>query len=334
MLTILNYLFWICVGGFLSANFKNLFGVWHVSFLFATRVSIAMLADFYITLQLRIFCTIFDFGRHHSRRVDVSKDGLQAIFLPVVTSSHSPLLECDYNLHKSNSTYFTDLDVNHTKLISNLFKDILRPPRKEVGASKDTGRLVIALGGVACTFRMEIKPYEKYEIWTRVLCWDEKWLYVVSHFVKPGAFKPVGHAAQDSGTLSLAGLLYGNHVNNGTEILLNEKMIFATSMAKYVFKRGRMTVPPRSALAGSRLVPDAGSAFGGQTSLDPLFSTVEIEEVGNELCKGSKGKWTLAQVEEQNRRGLKIALHFAELASLHKTFTTGAPTPAEGMRSR
>lgn len=31
---------------------------------------------------------------------------------------------------------------------------------------------------------------QPYELWTRIIFWDEKWLYVVSHFVKKGAFEP------------------------------------------------------------------------------------------------------------------------------------------------
>jgi len=46
---------------------------------------------------------------------------------------------------------------------------------------------------MAFFFLNEIKPYEGYELWTRVLCWDEKWVYTVKHFVKMAAVRPEGY---------------------------------------------------------------------------------------------------------------------------------------------
>ena len=46
------------------------------------------------------------------------------------------------------------------------------------------------LGGTSCTWHREIKPYQPYELWTRVISWDDKWLYVVTHFVEAGMFRP------------------------------------------------------------------------------------------------------------------------------------------------
>ena len=54
----------------------------------------------------------------------------------------------------------------------------------------------MALGGVTCTFKRELKPYRKYEIWTRVLSWDEKWVYVISHIVKPDSANPTAYSDQ------------------------------------------------------------------------------------------------------------------------------------------
>lgn len=44
---------------------------------------------------------------------------------------------------------------------------------KEAGLGR---RLGFSLGGVTCHFRREIKPYEAFKVFARVLCSDEKWL--------------------------------------------------------------------------------------------------------------------------------------------------------------
>src|ERR1700743_1360053 len=44
------------------------------------------------------------------------------LFHFLVTKSHASLWETDYNLHKSNSTYFADLDVARTHLVAALLR--------------------------------------------------------------------------------------------------------------------------------------------------------------------------------------------------------------------
>ncbi|RFU28641.1 hypothetical protein B7463_g7702, partial [Scytalidium lignicola] len=179
------------------------------------------------------------------------------------------------------------------------------------------GSLKMALGGTACTFNKEIKPYEKYEVWTRVLCWDQKWLYLISHFVKPGVVR----SQPSSGSGKLENEL--NSLDNNPR-----NIIFASSIAKYVFKRGRMTVAPRNAFELSGLLPSAQSAMGEQMSfLPPQSGTggevyAPLDGQSDASNKLTNCKWTLVQVEEHNRQGLKIAQHFAELASLHQVFNS------------
>ncbi|KAI0130687.1 hypothetical protein F4814DRAFT_403280 [Daldinia grandis] len=97
------------------------------------------------------------------------------------------------------------------------------------------------LGGTSCTWRKEIKPYQPYELWTRLLSWDDKWVYVVTHFVKAGAFKPEEYVMQPSKNKSKR----TSKNNKSTDLL---KAVFASSVARYVFKSGRRTIPPEQAL--------------------------------------------------------------------------------------
>ncbi|KXH52423.1 hypothetical protein CSAL01_09745 [Colletotrichum salicis] len=149
----------------------------------------------------------------------------RCLFLPAISATRSPLIDCDYNMHKSNSTYFTDLDMSRGNISLVLFRQPFNP-------FPGPKHFVMILGGAQCVWRSEIVPYEKYELWTRVLSWDEKWIYLVTHFVKADVFVP------------------------------GRKAVFASSIARYVSKNGRRTVLPEQALSKCGLLPedDAESA--------------------------------------------------------------------------
>ncbi|KAB8230272.1 uncharacterized protein BDW43DRAFT_321569 [Aspergillus alliaceus] len=150
----------------------------------------------------------------------LSSDGPSALFRPLRTRSYCSITEVDFNLHKSNSTFYADLDISRIELLLSLFKDVitpLSPPAREGGtaesAEKDGRRklkhLTPALGGVSCIFRREIKPWQRYDLVSRVLCWDDKWLYIVSHFLKPSD-------------------------HNGASLAASEDQIFASATSKYI----------------------------------------------------------------------------------------------------
>lgn len=165
---------------------------------------------------------------HHK---DVSP---KLLLLPAITSSRSPLTECDINLHKSNSTYFTDLDISRSKLVMLLFSNQFQTPYLP---HKPT----LVLGGVQCTFRKQIKPYQPYEMWARVLSWDEKWLYIVTHFVPKGMFFPAGYELQSTPKTRRRGLSR-TETNGVAEAKCH---VFASAISRYVFKSGRRTVAPK-----------------------------------------------------------------------------------------
>ncbi|PYI09551.1 hypothetical protein BO78DRAFT_404788 [Aspergillus sclerotiicarbonarius CBS 121057] len=171
------------------------------------------------------------------------------LFLPTISTTRSPLSECDYNMHKSNSTYFTDVDISHANLRCLLFGSRLsvRPASPE--------SIIMILGGVQCVFRREIKPYQGYEIWSRVFSWDGKWMYLVSHFVERGVFEP-----------GFVGDGDGKEGEGDNEMM--RKKVFATCVSRYVFKQGRRTYPPE------RMLRECGLL--GKRAVSP--GTEEIEE--------------------------------------------------------
>jgi hypothetical protein len=91
------------------------------------------------------------------------------VFAPVVTTSYTLLLDIDYNLHESNSTFFNVLDDNRTEYVLALFKTVVKPMKQ--GREAPKGKM-FTLGGTSCIFRKAITPFARYEISSRVLCWD------------------------------------------------------------------------------------------------------------------------------------------------------------------
>ncbi|KAH7203122.1 ClpP/crotonase-like domain-containing protein [Fusarium redolens] len=166
----------------------------------------------------------------------------RCIFLPAISATRSPALECDYNLHKSNSTYFTDMDMSRGNFSLVLFGRAFNP-------LPGPTHFTMILGGTTCTWRKEIKPYARYELWTRVLSWDEKWLYVVTHFVKSGVFHPTEFVMQPYKKSKTA-------KGQEKEDVDTLKSVYASSVARYVFKNNRRTIPPEEALRKSNLLPN------------------------------------------------------------------------------
>lgn len=188
--------------------------------------------------------------------------GPPCLFAPAITASRSPCLECDYNIHKSNSTYFTDLDMSRGNLGMLLFSKLL-------GISRGSDPFWMVLSGVQCVWKKEIKPYQPYEIWSRVLTWDTKWIYIVSHFVPSGKFVP-----------SRCLLKPGTEVRSDKkERATGEygKEIYASCVARYVFKSGRRTIPPEAVIQKCDLLPSRAN-----TSQDDNMSMGEIENIRRE----------------------------------------------------
>ncbi|KAI9932025.1 hypothetical protein ASPWEDRAFT_40160 [Aspergillus wentii DTO 134E9] len=184
------------------------------------------------------------------------------LFHPSIYTTLTPIGEMDFFGHKSNSTYLTDLDMARAVHIWNVFrvgindfreKDKERKREQNVNdveksrapQGPTSGLLGLAMGGTSCSFRKQIRPGQKYEIWTRVLSWDEKWVYLVSHFVTkaetPAVFvdeKKSQKKKKDAASES------------------QEPTIHAVSISKFVFKEGRKTVKPYGFVQQCGLMPD------------------------------------------------------------------------------
>lgn len=85
------------------------------------------------------------------------------------------------------------------------------------------------VAGVSCTFRGEIKPFQRYHMYSRILCWDQKWFWIVTWFTSPPKYNS---KTGDSG---------GGKV-------------FATALSKCVWKKQRVTVKPSVMMQASGLL--------------------------------------------------------------------------------
>ncbi|KAI0879051.1 capsule polysaccharide biosynthesis protein [Hypoxylon argillaceum] len=231
------------------------------------------------------------------------------LFHPVKTETHVTLLEVDYNIHKSNSTYFADLDVSRTHLVGHLLSRgchalnrnaTSRLVADPADASRPApGKFNVVLGSVQCSFRKELRPYQRYEMWSRVLSWDRKWLYVVTHFVEKDAVAP-GSTPEDWA-----------------------KKIHASAVSKYVFKLGRLTVHPAVLIGASNLLPERPG--GWVTGADKSSETANGHAVVPDVAEPSEWDWR--RTEEERRKGLEYAEHFAALDGLLNQFEPGADGP-------
>lgn len=253
------------------------------------------------------------------------------LFLPAITTSYAPLMECDYNLHKSNSTYFTDLDISRSHLVCMLLQPaitqlhhnrtsglVLDPAGKPV-----RGLFKIILGSVQCSYKREIGMYQGYEMWSRFLCWDRKWLYVVTHFVKKGTVRPRSYVLTDGSWFGRKAYSVAGDGQAETEDL-DEKSIFATAISKYVVKLGRLTVRPDVMLEASGMLPERPGGWAmTEESGDSTPETldVELEGVAATASDATSSEWDWRRIVAENQKGLKFAHHLAALDGLHHEFS-------------
>jgi hypothetical protein len=148
-------------------------------------------------------------------------------------------------------------------------------------SGKASSKFSLALGGVSCTFHKELLPYEKYDLWTRILAWDRKWLYVVTHFIR-----------RDSRGTTPDVTLYpqqrkASSSEESSPTAGGKVTIVTSALSKVVFKDGRKTISPIDMMARSDLVPTKDPAMAdsieeerakGMHLAELLSKQIELED--------------------------------------------------------
>ncbi|EEA21250.1 conserved hypothetical protein [Talaromyces marneffei ATCC 18224] len=249
------------------------------------------------------------------------KNEVPLVFLPIITKTKVPILEGDFNLHKSNSTYFTDLDSSRSLLLSFLVFHGMSKTHKELAAEGRNGVMTVMLGSTYRNFKREIQTGYPYEVWSRILTWDQKWLYIVTHFVRKDKIVPKASVTEVINDRKPKSVNASKKTFKTPRVLSQsdvEQSVFATSISKCVFKKGRMTVSPERVLAASGLLSNAISdksaidLTGSQHSIDPemkdLFQKGTTPQYSNhELDR---------EIEVERDKGMRFACLLSELEDL------------------
>ncbi|OJJ33581.1 hypothetical protein ASPWEDRAFT_115453 [Aspergillus wentii DTO 134E9] len=244
---------------------------------------------------------LFTYARHYcicrDKPIVPSTVDHITLFQPSTYKTTTSAGEIDMFGHKSNATYFTDLDIARASHLFSILREGMRSFEIESNnmlahemtekvrdvergrGISSSGLLRFGMGGVSCNFKKEIKPGQRYEVWTRVCSWDEKWVYIISHFVSRR-----GRAAEG-----------GRPRSDSVTPLLDEKdptapVIHAVALSKFVFKEGRRTLRPREFFQRCRLIPEDGMVSPEDIALK---NAIEMKR-----HKGVKMAQNMAALEE------------------------------------
>jgi len=158
--------------------------------------------------------------------------------------------------------------------------------------------------------------WQKYEMWTRLLCWDRKWFYLITHLVKPGVGQPSGWTLQP----------WKEARKTGEDVDAQKLLgaVYATGIAKYVVKRGRITVPPEQVLLDADMVPakPEGWIYRDET-LATGNENGDVSGILPKAVKAEEGNWNWNVIEAERLRGLRVAQKFAEMDDMHQYFDGG-----------
>lgn len=198
--------------------------------------SFRLLPSLYRLLRPRLFSAAKKGAPSNSSTAQPADSGSAAaaaaartgLFQHHVTRSRAVLFDLDVNMHKSNSTFFADADINRAELLTTRL-------------SRGLEAAIPLLAAVQCNFKREIGPFQAYDLSSRILTWDERSLFIVTYFLKSGARLPPN--------VEMAG---GPAAVLGDPSL--KRCVYAVMVTRYVCKAGRETVAPAAVLEASGLL--------------------------------------------------------------------------------
>ncbi|MEM7680059.1 MAG: thioesterase family protein [Pseudomonadota bacterium] len=95
--------------------------------------------------------------------------------------------DLDTNVHMNNGRYLTIMDLGRLNMIirNGLAKEFVKYKYAPV------------LSAVQARYRIPLMPFQRYELHSRIVCWDKKWAYMEQRFIivdgpKAGAVAAIG----------------------------------------------------------------------------------------------------------------------------------------------
>ncbi len=95
--------------------------------------------------------------------------------------------DLDLNGHMNNGRYLTIMDLGRLDYITRI--GLLQIMWRE--------KKMPVLAAAQVRFRLPLMPFQQYDLQTRIVCWDEKWVYIEQRFIiasgnKAGAIAAIG----------------------------------------------------------------------------------------------------------------------------------------------
>lgn len=84
--------------------------------------------------------------------------------------------DLDLNMHMTNARYLSFMDLGRTDLIlrTGLARVMMRH------------KLQAVIGGTMVRFRRSLAPFQRFEVHSRLIAWDDRWLYIEQVFYSRG----------------------------------------------------------------------------------------------------------------------------------------------------
>ena len=84
--------------------------------------------------------------------------------------------DLDVNVHMNNGRFLSVMDLGRFDLSF----------RTRLGRAMLRNRWTPLVGGISIRYRRSLDPFERYDLHTRLLGWDAKWVYLEQRFLKGG----------------------------------------------------------------------------------------------------------------------------------------------------
>lgn len=110
--------------------------------------------------------------------------------------------DLDLNLHMTNARYLSIMDLGRTDLL--IRTGMLGMVKRE--------RWLPVVGSIDIRFRHSLQPFQRFTLKSRLLCWDEKWLYMEQRIESDKAVHSIA---------TLRGLFRGRGRSVPSRVLLN-----------------------------------------------------------------------------------------------------------------